>query len=424
MIPSLCAKPRFRPCFPGLSVSLILIALAGGCLSPAAGQETDRSFGDPRHWLNDGPELRLPIRERPLIWYDGIDAPRLPAASRSGWTPRLSFVLESRDRTEAAGGSDTVATLVPGLSVVHRTRRWALDADLTFNLSRNFGQEQLSDEDQNLLADAQVGYALTPRDTLWAFAGYTRLSDIDTVLEGGLLPESTVIGTRSLSTSWQRSLTASRSFELEYANSYQDINPPGQPDITLNRLSAVYAAFPVPMARVETVLSIDNAEFEGLGRDNTGAAFARYTRELDDRLALSGELGLLRTTADGGRSYPKIGGSVAQTFRYTRLALELERSVEPVPGLSDLNLIDRLAASAHIRLAPGTQVQFQAERLLLDQLNPTGSDIQTSTLELSLSHALSRNMWLWGRVRDSRGSSGGQRERDTRLYFGLSRSFD
>lgn len=407
---------------------LAAVAVAGAGLvgwEPAAAQDRNlRPFATPLFWLNSTPDLRLPIRERNIYWFTGIAGPRPPAPKKAGLTPRLSFGVESRDQTLGIGGTDTIATLTPGLAYTKYARRWSLGADVTFDLSKHFDQEQFSFQDPNVIADAQFIYSLSPQDSLTALASYSRLRDTGDAVLDGVLPVNTVISRRDLSLAWSHRPARRTTVEFLVSNRHEAVDRPLQPDITVNTANALFGRAVTERDLIEAIAYFDHVQFENSGSDNVGSVFGRYTRDMGDRLAVSAELGGLSTTAAGGRSYPKFGAVVTHTAQNAKYEFRASRDIITIPGLRSLVRNDNVSVTGLIRFSRGLQLQALAERQLLKGLGPVPVDIQVNAAELALSYAASRNVWIWARLRESHRKSGQIRNNDTRVYIGVSRTFN
>ncbi len=386
--------------------------------------QDDRDFAVPQYWINKTSDLRLPIRERQVGWFTGITGPRPPEPKKSGWTPRLSFGVESRDKSSGIGGSDSIATLTPGLSYTKYSRRWWLGADLTFDVAKHFDQEQFSYEDPNVIADLQASYALSENSTISAFADYSRLRDTGDAIQDGLLPANTIVSRRTVTLVWANELTRRDNLEILYSNTHEAIDRPLQPDTTSDTVSLLYGRKLSERDLLEAIFYYDRVAFEGLHDDTVRSASARYTRDMGERLSLSFEAGVLSTSAAGGRDYPKFGANIVHTASNARYELSIDRDIITIPGLASLTRSDLITASGHFRIANGLQLQALAEHQRLKGLGLASIDTQVSSLELALSYAVNRNVWIWARLRESRQKSGVFNENDTRVYLGISRTFN
>ncbi len=383
-----------------------------------------RPYGAPAYWLNATPDDRLPIRERQLVFLEGITGPRVPSPKRQGLTPRLSFALESRDKSSGVGGTDTIASLTPGFGYYKVWPRMVVSGDLTWESAQHFDQEQFSDVFANVSADAQLSYSLDERNRLAGFIGYARLRDTGDAIISGFLPPNTIVSVRNTTLTWSHTLDQRRYFDFGVSNVHSTTDRPGLPDITTNSFSVLYASALNGRDLLEGVLFYDNIAFEGSGTDDVVTAFARYTRDFGERLSVRGELGIITTSADGGREYPKIGAALVQTGRNARYALEAGREIIAVPGIDGPLLSDLIRGTAHVRFAPAWQVQAVVEQQYLTGLGPTQLDSTVSSFDVGLSYATNRNTWLWARAKASRESSAGQTQTDRRFYFGVSHSFN
>lgn len=405
-------------------------AVAGATLLalPASAQEPVpqlRPFGAPFYWLNLTANDRLPIRERQLVFMDGITGPQVPAPKRQGLTPRLSFGLESRSKT--GGGpsdSDTIATLTPGLAYTKLFPKGSFVADLTWESAQHFDQESFSDALANFSGDAQLSYSLDERNRLSALFGYAELRDTGDALLTGFLPASATISVRNTILTWSHEFDENRVLDLLASNILSATDQPGAPDITTNSFSALYAQNLNNRDLLEAVFYYDNVAFENSSTDNVWSGFARWTRDFSPRLSIRGELGIIATDAGTGRSYPKLGGAVIHTTQNARYELSAARDFISVPGVDGLLRTDLIRAQAHLRLARALQLQGSIERQYLKGISATPIDTQTTSLDLGLSYAVDKNTWLWTRLRGNREKSAGLTQRDTRVYFGLSRSFN
>lgn len=400
-----------------------MCALLTSAAFPVWAQD-DRDFAEPRYWINSTSDLRLPIRERQVYWFTGITGPRPPAPKKSGWTPRLSFGVESRDKTTGIGGTDTIATLTPGLSYLKRSQRWLFGADVTVDASKHFDQEQFSFEDPNVIADMQAFYAISPHNTLAAFAGYSRLRDTGDAIQDGFLPPNAIISRRNVTLVWKNELTRRDDLEVLLSNTHEAIDRALQPDITSDTFSILYGRQLSERDLLEGILYYDHVAFEGLHNDTVRSASARYTRDMGERLSLSFEAGGLETSAAGGRDYPKFGANIVHTASNARYEVSVDRDIIAIPGLASLTRSDLIAVSGYFRIANGLQLQAIAEYQDLKGLGPTQLDTQVSSLELALSYAIDRNVWIWARLRESHQKSNLFRENDTRVYLGISRTFN
>jgi len=405
-----------------LSYAILGLILAFGAF-PVWAQE-DRDFAEPQYWLNNTPDLRLPIRERQVNWFTGITGPRPPEPKKSGWTPRLSFGVESRDKSSGIGGTDTIATLTPGLSYTKYSQRWWLGADLTFDIAKHYDQEQFSYEDPNVIADIQAVYALSENSSLSAFADYSRLRDTGDAIQDGFLPPNTIISRRTVTLVWANELTRRDNLEVLYSNTHEAIDRPLQPDTTSDTVSLLYGRKLSERDLLEGIFYYDRVAFEGLQNDTVRSASARYTRDMGERLSFSFEAGGISTSAAGGRDYPKFGVNVAHTTSNARYELSIDRDIITIAGLASLTRSDLITASGHFRIMNGLQLQALAEHQRLKGLGLTALDTQVTSLELALSYAVNRNVWIWARLRESRQKSGLFNENDTRVYLGVSRTFN
>ena len=380
------------------------------------GSGTVRPFAEPLYWLNSGSADRLPIRERPLTPVLGFAGLRPPQDTRQGWMPFGGFSLNHRSTSEESTNSETFAAIGAGLSYRHVGRRRQIDGNYFAEFT---GADGAGGGLQNHGGALSYNYALSNRDNLSIFASYIRTTDLQTAPVQGSLSDATRFDTTSLVLSYGHAQSDRTSFETTFSGLLQSTDEASVNDARTYALSARVLHFVNPRNRLEAEVGL-NAFDLGNNTYNMVHLDIGNTVDLGANLAASGSVGLMRTDADGGRTFGRLGAGLVTTAKNSRLALDYERDIISVPGIGNPLLSDRISAEWDYRISDGLISKVSLEESRLEGLSALGDTTRVFSLEGQVSHAVNNKLWLWMQVSLTNERAQGERTRDQRISFGIS----
>lgn len=375
----------------------------------------------PESWLNTTSNDRLPIRERKLEFPEDTTAPKPPAPKRSGWTPRLSFALETQDRDVA---DNTRATLTPGLSFESASERAFAAADLSFEMTENFDVSGLSSGFANPQAQGLFSYTLTERTRLSAFGGLSRLTDGTQQALTGFVPRDTETEQVNVSGSLEHRLTDRFDIQVDLGATWQSSDQANVFDVDTTDFDVTFGALVNEITRVEAHLRYLAADFSGNRDAELWEADITYLRRASPRLSYSASIGAQLADGVTSTEHLKVGAEANFTTRNAIYTLDAGSDVVGVIGLTNLVRIEQIAASGHWRLGRGWQLQAGLERQWLEELNLAKTNTTLTEANLGISYAIQRNTWAWIRAILAESETGGTTSRDNRISIGLTQTFN
>lgn len=386
-----------------------------------AGPAFSQDLRTPESWLNSSPNDRLPISERKLVFPDDTTAPRPPAPRRTGWTPRLSFAYEFQDRD---AGDNNRVTLTPGLSFERAADRYFVQADLSFELTENFDDSDLSSGFANPQAEALVSYSVTERTRLSTFGSLSRLRDGTQESLAGFVGPDTEIETATIIGSLEHDFSQRADLKIDLGGSWQSSDQLNVVDVDTLDFDAVFGFRLDETTQVQAHAGYLNADFS----DNPGAyaweADLTLLRRAGPRLTYSATLGA--QAADGVTSpeFLKYAAEINYTTANAIYSLNAGSDIFSVIGLTNLARTEQVTASGHWRLGPGWQLQASLRQIWLEELNQAKTDTTLSQADVALSYAWTGNNWVWIRAVLTDSETGGVSSNDERISIGITRTFN
>lgn len=404
-------------------------AVLGIFAQPAAAQDFDlvrtpggaRPFGEPVHWLNVGPENRLPIRERELVEQPSMTNLAPPDPRRSGWMPWIGTSLELNN---TGPDGDAVLTVTPGLRYRAQSRRLRFSADYAFEAAEHLVQSSLSDAVRSHGGTLSLGFDLSPNTTVNLFESFSQTQDTLSAAVRGPVRNATRLTTNALTLSLSHRLSARTFFEVTLDHGLKYTDAPNASDIDEGSLAFVLS---YALSETERLRAGFDAGYVNIGarRDvSTVAADVTYARDLGARLSFSGTLGVLHSSSKNGYTVPKLGASLVATDLNARYELSLDRDLVSVAGLGNLVQSDQLSGTGKWRLGKGLIWDARMEYQVLSLLNRQGTEINVTSAGTGMSYALNNDLWLWAQYEYSRERSAGSTRIDNRVFLGISRNLD
>jgi len=382
------------------------------------------ALGAPSYWLNAGDVDRIPLRDRPLRFSDGLFNPAPPSPKRTGLTPRLGATLSVRETEEDSGVSDTVLTFAPGLFFQVDRPGLRVSADYAIEATEFLRNPNLSQLLANHGGFFDLGADIDARTSVTFALGHLTTQDTSAALVSGAVPEDTKLSSTVLQFGVSRALTDRTQAEFGVSAALLQSDETAANDVLSTRVNAGVGA--TLSAQDRLTLSFDAAHYDFNDPDDAvaGAIDVAYTRDISRRLSVSGVVGWLGTNAQWDQHHIKLGGEVIATSQYARYALSLDRSILAAPGLPYLLLADGVSAEVDARLGSGLLFTGAVAYQRLEPLVADEDTISVSSVSARLSYAFNRRDRIWSSFAFSGESSGGDWTPDTRLTIGLSRAFD
>lgn len=405
-----------------------ILAVASGLPGLIAAQEGPdlalpgggtRPFADPVFWLNSGPSDRLPITERALVRRPGFAGAAPPRARRDGLTPSLSFAGVSLTSDQDTQPDESFAALGVGIEYAQTERRWQLLTDYY----AEFTNREASDDALGTHGGfVSFSYDLSPRDRVGAALFRTSTENLEDATAERLAGDVTRSDSTDLVLSYRRLFDPRSGVVLSFADSLQETDGIGGGDLSIRSLSARGWYFLHPARRIDATLRFRSYDLDGAREESVDAQIG-LTADLGNNMAASLYFDLLATSADGGQQFATLGGTFSAGWTNARLDIGVVRDVTAVPGLDQLLLSDEATARLRWRLDHGLLADITAEQQTLETIGG-GAPTRVVALEGQLSYAVSRDLWLWGRLRTSRESVDDLSKEDTNVTIGLSRRLE
>lgn len=412
-------------------ISIIIAALLAGFVAGGATAQADfvvrtpdggqRPFAEPLFWLNMTPEDRLPIRERLLIPQGGLTALAPPASRRSGLTPWVGFAFEVNN---SGTSGDTVLTFAPGMRYRYNAPRLSIEANYAAEAGLHLQRTELSRAIQGHGGFASLNYALNDRSRLSFVNVFSDTRDLRNAPVQGVLAAGTRLISNRAVLGYRYSPSQRSLLDVNWSNGQSWVLSPGSTDISENTVSARYQYALSGTASLTAGASAGWIDLGTTGGASRLSADLVFTRDLGQRMAVDGTLGVIHTSEDGGHTLPNIGVSLTHTNRFARYRLSATRDVIAVPGLRDLANSDEIKGQALLRLDRGLILDISMGLQQLDIYDAAGTEVSVVSASGKLSYALRNSMWASVQIELNRERSGGTTQMDKRLIFGLSRSFD
>lgn len=385
-----------------------------GVVQPGGGL---RPFARPLHWRNLGPDDRIPIHERPLPRRPGLVALSPVPDQRRGLTPSVGAALVYENSSQPGADPEVFPVLSLGLSYKRDWQRLQLAADYTVEVSLEEGSLSPIDTHGGALS---LGYTLSERDALSFSASHSTSGVTEAAPVQGAVAQASRIDISNALLGYTRQVTPRTGYALSLGGLRQATDQPGAPDVLSAEIGAEAWHFLSETRRIDGELRLAHVDFEGPS-DNRVFARLRYTADLGPRLAASGHATLLHTGEGSGRAYGGVGGHISTSWKNALFTLEMDRDLLTVPGIGGLVLTDRVGAQVEARFDRGLLGRFTVEQQFLETLR-TGDKTQVTAFEGELTYAMSRQLWLWGRVRLSHESSTGSSRDDAQISVGVTRN--
>ncbi len=321
-----------------------------------------------------------------------------------------------RSSSNDVSTSESFAALGLGFTYRYADRRTQFLADYYGEVTSADGSGSGIDNHGGSLS---YSTSLTSRDRLSVLASYTRTTDLQSAPVLGSVTDATTFDTTSLLLTYGRDVTARTGLEITFSGLDQSTDQDSINDAASYALTGRVLHFATPTTQLEGRFGLTRFDLD-VDSFNLAHVDVGGTMDLGADLGASGYVGLMRTNADDGRTFGRLGGTLVKSSRNSRLEFGFEREVLAAPGLGSPLLSDRLSVEWDYRISSGLISKLSLENSRLEEISVTDDVTRVLALEGQISYALDNKSWLWGGVSLTRERNNGVRTRDSRISVGVS----